>query len=256
MNKHNHKYPILEYDESKDALIKPENFFGHLKLPQHCIMTSLNKALKTLEKDYKKFSQIGKLRINGSPVYQVEYKNTKLAVISLPIGAPLAAGVLEEVITCGVKKVIVSGTAGVLDKNILPGEIIIPDSTIRDEGISYHYIHPDKECRPNTDAYNAIISSCKENNISFQAGKTWTTDAFLRETPKKIKNRKEQGCLTVEMEAASLFAVAEFRDIQLGQILYGLDDISSDIWDPRFSSKPVNSQQSALKLAIEACIKL
>ena len=36
-----------------------------------------------------------------------------------------------------------------------------------------------------------------------------------------------------EMECAALAAVARFRGVQFGQILYGGDDVSGDTWDAR-----------------------
>ncbi len=35
------------------------------------------------------------------------------------------------------------------------------------------------------------------------------------------------------MEASALFAVAKFRKIKLGQILYGGDNLDTEIWDSR-----------------------
>lgn len=45
--------------------------------------------------------------------------------------------------------------------------------------------------------------------------------------------RKEEGCLTVEMESAGMMAVAQFRGVVLGQVLYGGDDLSCLEWDER-----------------------
>ncbi|HPT87452.1 MAG TPA: hypothetical protein PL004_06325 [Bacillota bacterium] len=36
----------------------------------------------------------------------------------------------------------------------------------------------------------------------------------------------------MEMEAAAIFAVAQYRKVILAQILYGGDDVSCDEWDP------------------------
>ena len=64
-------------------------------------------------------------------------------------------------------------------------------------------------------------------------GLTWTTDAFFRETPAKVARRREQGCITVEMEASAMFACAAFRGVVYGQLLYAGDDVSADEWDHR-----------------------
>jgi purine-nucleoside phosphorylase len=48
-------------------------------------------------------------------------------------------------------------------------------------------------------------------------GKTWTTDAFYRETPDKVARRRAEGCLTVEMETSAFFALAQFRQVAFAQ---------------------------------------
>jgi hypothetical protein len=39
--------------------------------------------------------------------------------------------------------------------------------------------------------------------------------------------------LVVELEAAGILAVAKFREVILGQVLYGGDDLSGIEWDNR-----------------------
>jgi uridine phosphorylase len=93
-------------------------------------------------------------------------------------------------------------------------------------------------------------------NIPFLLGKTWTTDGVYRETPSKIALRKAEGCLTVEMEAAALFAVAQFRQVALGQILYGGDDVSGLTWDRREAFDRTAVREKLLQLAAEACVAM
>jgi nucleoside phosphorylase len=93
--------------------------------------------------------------------------------------------------------------------------------------------------------------------VPYVTGKTWTTDAVYRETPAKIARRKAEGCITVEMEAATFFAVAQFRGVPFGQILYGGDDLSGDLWDQRDWIKgQVSTREKLLWLAAEACLSL
>lgn len=68
-----------------------------------------------------------------------------------------------------------------------------------------------------------IKKTLLENNVPFIECKTWTTDAFYRETPDMIKYRKEEGCQVVEMECATIAAVSKFRGVKFGQLLYSGD---------------------------------
>lgn len=47
-----------------------------------------------------------------------------------------------------------------------------------------------------------------------------------------MTRRVAEGCLTVEMEAAAFFAVARFRGVSFGQILYAGDSLAGEAWTP------------------------
>jgi len=57
----------------------------------------------------------------------------------------------------------------------------------------------------------------EKHGINFEVGKTWTLDAFYRETKGKKARRKEEGCLTVKMERSALLAITKYRNVMLGQ---------------------------------------
>jgi len=73
---------------------------------------------------------------------------------------------------------------------------------------------------------------------------------------KKLALRKSEGCLTVEMEAAALFAVAKFREVVLGQILYGGDYVGGKVWNSRKYTKKFELREKMLWLAAETCLEL
>ena len=68
---------------------------------------------------------------------------------------------------------------------------------------------------------------------SYVKGKTWTSDAIYRETIPAIEERRQEGCLAVEMECASMLAVSQYRQIPFIQFLYGADSLSSEKWEIR-----------------------
>ncbi len=73
----------------------------------------------------------------------------------------------------------------------------------------------------------------KINEIQYIEGKTWTTDAFFRETINNIKKRKKDGCISVEMECSALQAVCDFRNLELYYFLTSGDLLDSPKWDER-----------------------
>ena len=92
--------------------------------------------------------------------------------------------------------------------------------------------------------------------IPFKTGKTWTSDAIYRETSDMIERRRNEGCITVEMEAAAFFAVSHYYNIPLAQLLYAGDDVSGDDWDSRNWNTQENIRYKLLCIAIEVVKKL
>jgi uridine phosphorylase len=141
----------------------------------------------------------------------------------------------------------------VLDKEIAVGHLVVATGAVRDEGVSYHYLPPGREVQANPLGVAVLQKVFSAHRLPFRLGKTWTIDAPYRETPAKIAARRAEGCLTVEMEAAALMAVAEFRGVVLGQALYGGDDLSGEVWDSRRWQSRKDVRENLFWLAAEAC---
>jgi len=174
----------------------------------------------------------------------------------LRVGAPLAAGVLEELIAMGCEAFVVCGGAGVLRQDVVVGHPVIVTAAVRDEGTSYHYMAPTREVAAEPGPVAALEGVLRRYGVAYLKGKTWTTDAFYRETAGRVALRREEGCLTVEMEAAALLAVARFRGVALGQLLYGGDDVSGTEWDSRRWQERGSVRERLFWLAAEACLAL
>ena len=143
-----------------------------------------------------------------------------------------------------------------LAADVALGHVIVPTAAIRDEGTSYHYLLASREVRPADAAIEAIVRTLQGHDVPYVTGKTWTTDALYRETRTKLDRRVDEGCLTVEMEAAAFFAVASFRGIALGQLLYAGDDLSGDAWDERAWNGHGTGRLQLFRLAAEAASRL
>ena len=51
-----------------------------------------------------------------------------------------------------------------------------------------------------------------------------------------MQHYQAEGVLTVEMEAAALFAVAAYRGVEMGSLLTISDSLADLKWDPHFRS--------------------
>src|SRR5690606_31789032 len=143
-----------------------------------------------------------------------------------------------------------------LNADLAVGHVVVPTSAVRDEGTSYHYLPPGREVAPSPEGLAAIEAALAQHAVPYVKGKTWTTDALYRETPAKVALRRDEGCLTVEMEASAFFAVAQFRGVTFAQILYSGDDLSGDEWDSRDWHKRGSIRENLFWLAVEAALRL
>jgi uridine phosphorylase len=250
-------YPILEFDSTHEAMIEPSRIYQRLDVSEHCVICFFKEAIDKIVND-KQAKIVATHQWEDGPhhLYEIEHQGKRLAFIHPGVGGPMAAGILEDIVAHGCKKIIVCGGCGVLEKDIAVGHLIVVSSAIRDEGTSYHYLPPSREVTANPLGVAALESALKQKSLPYVIGKTWTTDAPYRETASKIALRKNDGCLTVEMEAATFMAVAEFRNVILGQVLYGGDDLSGEEWDARRWNSHYDVRENLFWLAAEACLSL
>lgn len=248
-------YPILEYDPTPQAFIEPTRTVKRQDVPEHCVLCFFQDVITAACTDATCIYRLGS-EIGVNPVYELTMNGQRLIVLHPGVGAPLAAGFLEEVIALGCRKFIACGGSGVLRPDIAVGHVVVPTSAVRDEGTSYHYLPPAREVAASAEAVAAIEATLQRHHVPYVTGKTWTTDGLYRETPAKIARRRDEGCLTVEMEAAAFFAVAQFRGVTFGQLLYGGDDLSGDVWDSREWQTHTPAREKLFRLAVEACLAL
>jgi len=251
------QYPILEHDYNPIAKIEPSKIIKPRDVPEHCVISFFREVNeKVIAEKEAKVVVPNRWEDGPHPIYEIEHLGKRLAFFHPGVGAPLAAGLLEEAIAFGCRKFVVIGGAGVLEKKMPVGKLLLVTSAIRDEGVSYHYIPPTREISANPEVLSTIEKTIIKRRVPFRRAKTWTTDAPYRETQTMIDGRVEEGCLTVEMEAASFLAVAQFRNVLLGQILYAGDDLSGDDWDKRGWQSRQDVRENLFWLAADACLEM
>ena len=178
-----------------------------------------------------------------------------VAIGDFGIGAPAVAAKMEEFIAWGVEQFITIGQAGSLQKNLEIGNLVVCEKAIRDEGTSYHYLPPTKYIHAPRRMTNKLINLLKKADLPHFIGSTWTTDSLYRQTGEEVKHFQQEGVLTVEMEAAALFAIAHFYQVDLG-VMFTITDVhSGQDWNPQFEDERTNdSLHTLLSIALEASL--
>lgn len=250
------EYPILEFDPARKAIINPRRSGDQTGDYRHAVLCFFQDVVTRLSQERQVAvvthfdSEIGK-----HPVYELAVEDKKLLVLHPGVGAPLAAGLLESVIALGCTHIVACGGAGVLDSGIAAGHIVVPSAAVRDEGTSYHYLPPSREVEADPIGVATVEAVLERHGHDYRVGKTWSTDAYFRETPDKVRRRRAEGCIVVEMEAAAFFAVARFRGVRFAHLLYGGDDVSQTEWDARdWTTHSV--RETLFWRAVEACLAM
>lgn len=153
----------------------------------------------------------------------------------LGVGGPATALTIEALVAHGVERILVVGHVGSLQPDVGLGDVIVVDGAIRDEGTSYHYLPASEDVGPAPSVRTRLASVARAADEDLHVGRTWTTDALYRETAPEIERYREAGVLCVEMEAATVFAVAAHRDVEAGVLFTVSDHVTPEGWDQRFA---------------------
>ena len=145
-------------------------------------------------------------------------------------GSPMTVELAEEFSAMGVKCMILMTWGGILQPDLKPGDIVVIDRAIRDEGTSYHYLPPAKYVDANPELANQLVEAIKARGGTCSRGTTWTTDAPYRETIDEIRQYQSEGVKTVEMESAGLFTVGQVRHIPTVSVVVGMDSLAEFRW--------------------------
>ena len=166
-------------------------------------------------------------------------------------GSPMTTELAEEFVAMGVKCMILMTWGGLLQPDLKPGDILVIDRAIRDEGTSYHYLPPAKYVDADGVLVEEIIGAIQARSGTCSRGTTWTTDAPFRETVEEIRQYQSEGVKTVEMESAGLFTVGQVRHVPTVSVVIGMDSLAEFRWQV---PKDLNAIMHSLELVYQSAL--
>ncbi|MBJ7347229.1 MAG: hypothetical protein JHC87_01510 [Thermoleophilaceae bacterium] len=152
---------------------------------------------------------------------------TGFVVQSTGMGGPSAAIICEELAMLGAEVLLRVGTCGAIDPNLQAGDIVVVDQARCDDGTSQalgagHYISADG---PLTQALFKQVASLGGERGTHR-GRIASVDLFYDpEAGEREKRLLRDGCLAVEMEAATVFAVAARHGMKAACVLAVTDEL-------------------------------
>jgi uridine phosphorylase len=136
------------------------------------------------------------------------------------------------------------------------GHVMIVSSALRDEGTSFHYAPPSRIIEADQVGVRVLEATLHELDVPFYVGRTWTTDAFLRETRSRVRRRIDEGCTMVDMESSAFIAVSQFRRLRFAQLLYAGDSLAGGEWDSRHWEHARGVREHLFYVAAHAALEL
>lgn len=248
---------IDTFDFNGEEIIKASNVIKKLEDLPKTILVSFSEKFRSFFLSKYDAKELCCLKAGGLKfsVYKFQYKGIDIGFFNSIVGGAGASGLLEELIALGAEKFLYFGSCGALDKEIAEGHLLVPVSAYRDEGVSYHYSKASDYLE--IESAPRLIKIFDELHIPYNTTKTWTTDAFYRETTRNLNSRKQEGCGVVEMECASIMSVGQFRKKEVYQFLYAADCLGNDTWDQRILGKmPEDLREKILTVAIEVASRI
>ncbi|NVM44985.1 MAG: nucleoside phosphorylase [Candidatus Lokiarchaeota archaeon] len=229
-NKYNEKTMVQAKDFWKYK--KELGVFPDIEPPKGVIICYSPTILNYIVEHYS-LTQVDNVHANN--FYLLNDSDKKIAICgTIGVGAPVVGILLEELHAFGTNFFISIGTAGSLQKNLKLGSHIICDRAIRDEGTSHHYASSEKYSYPSKTLTDKMIEVANQMDVNYHTGTSWTTDAPYRETLTELKHYRNEGVMTVEMEASAIFAIAKYLNIEAGVILTISDYLTEERWELHF----------------------
>ena len=242
--------PLIEFNKNDEPFLKCENINLKFNENDKVIICYFHEVIDKLEKEnvisfYSKISGENSLYI-----YQF-IDNKNIFIIKGLVGEPLIGGFIHLLIKNGLKNILFIGGAGsLIPSNV--GELVLVSGAIRDEGFSYFYEPPSRIIYSNKNILNIIEKELNSKMFLIKKVYHWSIDSMYQETKERVKRRKEEGAITVEMEQAGLIALTKFFNVNYGAILYFGDDLSKEKHEWRNWQKGrVNSRYNLVFLAKE-----
>lgn len=124
-------------------------------------------------------------------------------------GDAMAAAVTHVFGMLGTRVVIQTGCCGALCEGMRVGDLVAATSAHCGEGVAQYYV-PGQATIQASDGLVENILDGRRLSVQKHVGAVWTPSALMAEDRALLMRWRDVGCIGVEMETASTFAVAEY----------------------------------------------
>jgi purine-nucleoside phosphorylase len=178
-------------------------------------------------------------------------KNPVAILTNFGGGSTLVVELAEELAVMGAKKMLLMTWAGALQLDLKPGDIVVCDRALRDDGVSQHYLPPAKYIDGDGPLAGQLAAAIRARGGTCRTGATWTTSAPYRETREEVRQYQSEGVQVVEMETAGLFTIGQVRGIPTASVVVVMDSLATLEWQ---APEKLDGIFRSLELVYAACL--
>jgi len=208
--------PVIDHDTAEPPVFEPRNLLDGARrqkgllerpVPAGCLLDMDGELLERLVASDRAVLDPSWPCFH-TKLFRWKAGDVEVGVIGGTVGAPFAVLVAEELFASGCEALVTISSAGLVAPDARPPFFVLIERALRDEGTSYHYLPAARYADADPALTDSVARSLAGTPTSVRRGSSWTTDAPFRETRTLIDQRRAEGLLCVEMEAAALLAMA------------------------------------------------
>ncbi len=167
----------------------------------------------------------------GFLVYNGEYKGCPFTLASHGIGGPSCSVVVEELIMLGARKIVILGTAGILNEKVKVGDYVITTKGNHMSGGLYKAYKAERMVMvPDKHLTEKLIKTFTNRGLTVHTGSVFADDAYYGEDSAFVKNRRKKGDIAVEMESATLFMIGKLRGVATAEVSVASNSVVDKVY--------------------------
>ena len=151
---------------------------------------------------------------------EIEVDGLRAGIVARTIGGPYAVLIAEQLLVSGARVILGLTSAGRVSPTAPLPSLVVATRALRDEGASLHYLAPSRFADAPASVARALKAELEGVGQPVHTGTVWTTDAPYRETASQLAVHAREGIQAVEMQAASLFALAQAKGANIGVVAH------------------------------------
>ncbi|GAB3705774.1 nucleoside phosphorylase [Halorubrum pallidum] len=192
-------------------------------------------------------------------VVNASYEGVDLTICSTGIGCPSAAIAVEELSRVGVETFLRCGTCGALQADMEVGDMVVATGAAKEEGTSKRYEDEVYPAVPDYDVLRGLVDAAANEEV--HVGPIVSDDAFYNESDAYVDDWEDANLLAIEMEAATVFALARRKGLRAGAIctvdgnLVAGTQKGADS-DDELPEKAKNNVERAIRITLNAVTSL